>query len=438
MAWRLGVVFYRFRRQCVILGARWSQLQMQPHHRLLGPAEAESPTVPLPPPSPAGVSTVTGVTSPRPTTTSGRRDDRGKHIWRVRRRLPCCSRPACCSSCTFSPSTRLPRRSPPSRTAAPAATTCRSATPRRRPFATELELLLHGDVGGGAVPDIRTFRDTLDRLPDWSHFDAELGPLERYFGSDGELNVKERLLYLFPMLDRAPKDGGVSHAELEAWLRRQAAERLDAVARRELEKLDKDGDGAVTLREYLAVDPDQQVDWSNTEHGEPGWWLHKFTSADRDQSGAMDIVELNEYHTPFSTSFLFFFVAENPMIVHEMDRDKDGKLTLDEFISQFREHNADDDTGRAEAEKKFRELDVNTDGHLTLEEARPVIQSLISGELSYAKSHAKLLMKADDNKDNDLSLEEMLNHYLSFYNTVYMDDHYDYDDIGNNFHDELR
>uniref|UniRef100_A0A0E0DKC1 EF-hand domain-containing protein n=1 Tax=Oryza meridionalis TaxID=40149 RepID=A0A0E0DKC1_9ORYZ len=229
------------------------------------------------------------------------------------------------------------------------------------PFATELELLLHGDVGGGAVPDIRTFRDTLDRLPDWSHFDAELGPLERYFGSDGKLNVKERLLYLFPMLDRAPKDGGVSCGELEAWLRRQAADRLDAVARRELKKHDKDADGVVKLREYLAVDHDQHI-----------------------------------------------------------------------------EHSADDDTSCAEAEKKFRQLDSNNDGYLTAEEARPVIQSLISGEFSYAKSHAKLLMKADDNKDNKLSLEEMLNHYLSFYNIVYMDDHYDYDDIGNNFHDELR
>uniref|UniRef100_A0A0E0PFW1 EF-hand domain-containing protein n=1 Tax=Oryza rufipogon TaxID=4529 RepID=A0A0E0PFW1_ORYRU len=130
------------------------------------------------------------------------------------------------------------------------------------PFATEVELLLHG---GGAVPDIRTCRDTLDRLPDWSHFDAELGPLERYFGSDGELNVKERLLYLFPMLDRAPKDGGVSCGELEAWLRRQAADRLDAVARRELKRHDKDGDGVVTLREYLAVDHDQHIEDSSQE-----------------------------------------------------------------------------------------------------------------------------------------------------------------------------
>ncbi|BAF16204.1 uncharacterized protein [Oryza sativa Japonica Group] len=311
------------------------------------------------------------------------------------------------------------------------------------PFATEVELLLHG---GGAVPDIRTCRDTLDRLPDWSHFDAELGPLERYFGSDGELNVKERLLYLFPMLDRAPKDGGVSCGELEAWLRRQAADRLDAVARRELKRHDKDGDGVVTLREYLAVDHDQHIDWTDTEHGEPGWWLHKFISADRDHSGAMDFIELNDFLHPEDSSQekVKLWLLKDKL--SGMDHDRDGKLSLDEFISQFHmidhnsivEHSADDDTSCAEAEKKFRELDSNNDGYLTVEEARPVIQSLISGEFSYAKSHAKLLMKADDNKDNKLSLEEMLNHYLSFYNIVYMDDHYDYDDIGNNIHDELR
>jgi Ca2+-binding EF-hand superfamily protein len=53
-----------------------------------------------------------------------------------------------------------------------------------------------------------------------------------------------------------------------------------------------------------------------------------------------------------------------------MDHDRDGKLSLDEFISQFHmidhnsivEHSADDDTSCAEAEKKFRELDSNNDG----------------------------------------------------------------------------
>ncbi|KAL5215064.1 hypothetical protein ABZP36_004216 [Zizania latifolia] len=104
------------------------------------------------------------------------------------------------------------------------------------------------------------------------------------------------------------------------------------------------------------------------------------------------------------------------------------------------EHDGDDHPGCSEAEKKFRQLDADVDSHLTVEEARPVIQSLISGEFSYAKSHAKLLMKADDNNDSKLSLEEMLKHYVSFYDTVYMDDHYENHDIGNvnDSHDELR
>ncbi|KAF0924761.1 hypothetical protein E2562_014560 [Oryza meyeriana var. granulata] len=73
-------------------------------------------------------------------------------------------------------------------------------------------------------------------------------------------NVRKWLLYLFPMLDCAPKDGGVSQATLEAWLRWQAADRIDALARRELKKHDRDGDGSVTLRDYLVVDPDQHID----------------------------------------------------------------------------------------------------------------------------------------------------------------------------------
>ncbi|KAF0903491.1 hypothetical protein E2562_027898 [Oryza meyeriana var. granulata] len=35
------------------------------------------------------------------------------------------------------------------------------------------------------------------------------------------VKVRKWLLYLFPMLDCAPKDGGIGHAKLEAWLRQQ-------------------------------------------------------------------------------------------------------------------------------------------------------------------------------------------------------------------------
>ena len=53
------------------------------------------------------------------------------------------------------------------------------------------------------------------------------------------------LVYLFAILDRSPKDGGVSLAELEPWLRRQAAVRLEAITRREMARHDRNGDGVV-------------------------------------------------------------------------------------------------------------------------------------------------------------------------------------------------
>jgi Ca2+-binding EF-hand superfamily protein len=67
---------------------------------------------------------------------------------------------------------------------------------------------------------------------------------------------------------------------------------------------------------------------------------------------------------------IYLFHLHGCMEYSGMDHDRDGKLSLDEFISQFHmidhnsivEHSADDDTSCAEAEKKFRELDSNNDG----------------------------------------------------------------------------
>lgn len=46
------------------------------------------------------------------------------------------------------------------------------------------------------------------------------------------------------------------------------------------------------------------------------------------------------------------------------------------------------------------------------------------------------MAQADVNKDGKLSLEEMLDDYISFYSTVYLDDHYSNEVISDS-HDEL-
>jgi hypothetical protein len=46
------------------------------------------------------------------------------------------------------------------------------------------------------------------------------------------------------------------------------------------------------------------------------------------------------------------------------------------------------------------------------------------------------LPQADVNQDGKLSLEEMLDDYVSFYSTVYTDDHYS-NEVDSDSHDEL-
>lgn len=82
-------------------------------------------------------------------------------------------------------------------------------------------------------------------------FPDEVAAAYEYF-SEGKLNITLRLIVLFPLLDKAPHDGGVSFKELEAWIAQQAIQGLNYRTEKELALLDKDEDGAISFREYLS------------------------------------------------------------------------------------------------------------------------------------------------------------------------------------------
>ncbi|KAF8412098.1 hypothetical protein HHK36_000053 [Tetracentron sinense] len=328
-------------------------------------------------------------------------------------------------------------------------------------------------------------------------FSGEFEDTEEYFSEEGRLNITLRLVILFPLLDRAPQDGVVSFKELEAWNLRQASDRLNYSTQREITLRDKDGDGAISLKEYLPKLSDEDIgmrlfspesiqylNWilmnkceterNSMVHGQAGWWKEQFTNADADSDGILNFQEFNEYglfqarilifvawfdQESFSCSFLHPEDSGNGKIqqwllrekIKGMDYDNDGKLDFNEFHNRAYDtyknyiefESADDSTPKAE--DIFAKLDLNMDKFLTEEELQPILHHLHPGELSYATHYTKYLIRevseiifnifADDNKDGNLTLNEMIDHEYIFYSTVFEES--DYDDDDDDLHDEF-
>ncbi|THG06682.1 hypothetical protein TEA_023399 [Camellia sinensis var. sinensis] len=294
--------------------------------------------------------------------------------------------------------------------------------------------------------------------------------MDKYSSDKGRLNITLRLIYLFPFLDNAPKDGFVECNELEAWIMQQATDRMNYRTQKDLALHDKDGDEAISFQEYIPqfsiqdlgkiiflmflfhitsfgclenggkkkenLEPttslekgrggegresemESQKARNEMGHGEAGWWKEQFKNADIDLNGILNFYEFRE----------------------PIDYDHDEKLSFLEFkngIYDIYKNYVEFENGGANVpypEDVFVELDVNEDKLLRVEELKPIFHYLSPGELSYAKYYAiYLIQEADDNEDGKLTLDEMIWHENIFYNSVYEDGIFDDDD---DLHEEL-
>ncbi|XP_061370242.1 uncharacterized protein LOC133312956 [Gastrolobium bilobum] len=262
----------------------------------------------------------------------------------------------------------------------------------------------------------------------------------QYLTSGGRLNTTLRLIILFPLLDREPKDGVVGFNELEAWISQRAVERLDYVTQVELDSKDKNGDFAISFTEFLPQFSEKDIQKKDMGHGEAGWWMEKFDTADIDHNGLLNFTELRDFLNPEDSKNVEMLKWMLRDKIKRMDDEMDGKLNFDEFedhvYSTYVSYMDFETNGGnvPDAKDKFAELDVNKDQLLSPEELIPILPYIYPGELAYAKYFTCYLMnEADDNEDGKLSLQEMLDHEFVFYNTVHADGHQESDDE----HDEL-
>ncbi|CAI9086929.1 OLC1v1020865C2 [Oldenlandia corymbosa var. corymbosa] len=267
---------------------------------------------------------------------------------------------------------------------------------------------------------------------------------KKYFNDDGTLNLRLRLMVLFPVLDRSPKDGMLETKELEVWLTQQAIDRLYYKTLRALKFRDQDGDGSISFSDYFPDFTQQDIERNATGHGEPGWWMQQFRNADVDKSGTLSLYEFRDFLHPEDSrndNIHRWLLTEK---IRHIDENNDEILDLDEFTygvyntyKSYMEYESSGGGYIPTATELFAKLDLDKDKLLRVEELKPLFRYLCPGELVYAKHYAIfLIQEGDDNGDGKLSLEEMLNHEHIFFSAVY-DNGKDDDDQIDGYHDEL-
>ncbi|XP_043720863.1 calumenin [Telopea speciosissima] len=330
------------------------------------------------------------------------------------------------------------------------------------PLVGKLERLMEERSSGGGAIDNGNHHHSLSSVTTGNNWDSfsgndgdELDREEEEYLRDEEVsfNITKRLLTMFPLIDKDPKDGYISLKELENWNVERAVERLNYKTMKEMRLHDLDGDGSLSLSECLHRFSLTNLEKNDMAPGQAGWWKEQFSIADADGNGFLNFAELNDFLNPKDSENEEIQVWLLREKIRYMGNDKDGKLNFVEFrdhaydIYKFHaeyEYNVND---IPKPEQKFAELDFNHDKFLTVEELLPILHQLYPGEITYATYYAKYLIReVDADKDGKLTINEMLNNEEIFYSKVFEkefdneedneDDDFD-DDDDYYFHDEF-
>jgi len=293
-----------------------------------------------------------------------------------------------------------------------------------------------------APPNIRDIKDLgIAGRPD--HLKGV--PLER----DGELNKdfrKEVLLggntdvsnhgndaksssdLIRDMFKRADtdKDGRLNATELKAQILQNTQHHLKEgreSSERRFQEVDENGDGVISWDEYKAhylveknvVDKEHAKKHAadHTDNLDSGtrYLLDEeksaFTKADAEGNGLDEIEWLGFQHPEHSRTMLNQMTME---ILSSFDRDKDGVLTVEEFVylPPYVVENTEMDKQYVEARRRefHTVIDKNSDGKASVDELREYVNPLNENHVDQEVD--EIFDLADENKDSFLSLEELL------------------------------
>ncbi|XP_041377792.1 45 kDa calcium-binding protein-like [Gigantopelta aegis] len=283
------------------------------------------------------------------------------------------------------------------------------------------------------------------------HKELFLGNHEAIDKGDEETALK-KLIDIFKKVD-SDSDGHLSEAEMEGWIIQKMEEHFAESIQENDEifaHLNKDPNGTVPWKVYYThfllakgytldqakkhvVDYDE-IDLSQKDKDELIHYKFRWTDADVNPvDNALSKSEFLTFKHPEHSKKTMDSMVYN--ILNSLDRNEDHNLTKEEFVAlppgevEGQEFQEMDKQWQKDREREFSEaIDKNGDGVATVEELkiyldpRNPIQALMEAR--------NLVSLMDDDKDGELSRDEIIKHKNIFLSSKVVD-------IVGNFHDEF-
>lgn len=237
---------------------------------------------------------------------------------------------------------------------------------------------------------------------------------------------KKKIMEIVKRID-TNADNKLSPEEITLWIQHVYRKYALDDARERFPEFDINKDGVVTWEEYNTVAHDQLISFDDIAVEDPEQeslrHLHlkerrRFEFADADGTSGLNVTEFLAFTHPSEVDHMADFAIED--VLGEYDADKDGFISLSEFIGDVR--GEDDSPSQWEIEEtvRFKDLyDQDKDGKLNREEQLRWVAPNSYGSAREEALH--LLKEMDHDGDGHISEAEVLKNQETFMNSEVTD-----------------
>ncbi|XP_028416120.1 calumenin-A-like [Dendronephthya gigantea] len=223
------------------------------------------------------------------------------------------------------------------------------------------------------------------------------------------LTPEESRLRLSEIVDKIDKDsnGNITKTELRAWMEYIQLKHLRDEVDKRFHKIDTDGDGVISWDEFKERHYGHKMDHDNRNVDEQykkkrEFDKRKYQVADSDHDNMLTKDEYSAYLHPGEYRRMHEIAAEETL--KGIDKDKDGYLSLEEYIGDYGE--TEPDWVDEEREYFRKERDKDGDGKLNKAEVLTWLFPVNYNPLDAETEH--LMYEADGNKDKTVTKREIL------------------------------